>query len=211
MIKTFVLDTNVLVHNPQAIFSFAENKVVIPIAVLEELDNFKKSQDERGRSARQFSRMMDDMRSLGKLSDGLPLAGGGSLKVELSVSGPKLPEGLDTGKVDNTILRVALWLKQQGEEVRFISKDINARIKAVALGLEAEDYEKNKINIDELYTGWVECMVGREVIDGFYKDKRLKGAAQFFDPAPLTNQFVLLRNREAPNQSALGKAAANGE
>src|SRR4051812_32423565 len=112
MIKTFVLDTNVLVHNPQAIFSFAENKVVIPIVVLEELDNFKKSQDERGRSARQFSRMMDNLRSLGKLSDGLPLAGGGILKVEFAV-GPQLPEGLDTGKMDNTILRVALQLKKQ--------------------------------------------------------------------------------------------------
>lgn len=210
MIKTFVLDTNVLVHNPQAVFSFAENKVVIPIAVIEELDNFKKAQDERGRSARQFSRMLDDLCSLGKLSDGLPLSGGGSLKVEMSVSG-ELPDGLDTAKVDNTILRVALHLKRQGEEVRFISKDINARIKAVALGLEAEDYEKNKINIDELYTGWVECLVGREVIDAFYRDKRLKGAAQLFDPAPLANQFVLLRNREAPNQSALGKATVGGE
>src|SRR3954468_20684762 len=121
MIKTFVLDTNVLVHNPQAIYSFAENKVVIPIAVIEELDNFKKTQDERGRSARQFSRMLDGLRGLGKLSDGLPLEGGGSLKVELAVSGP-LPEGMDIHKTDNTILRVALQLKKEGEEVRFISK-----------------------------------------------------------------------------------------
>jgi PhoH-like ATPase len=210
MIKTFVLDTNVLVHNPQAIFSFAENKVVVPISVLEELDNFKKFQDERGRSARQFSRMMDDLRSLGKLSDGLPLEGGGSLKVEMSVNGP-LPEGMDTHKVDNTILRVALYLKKQGEEVRFISKDINARIKAVALGLEAEDYEKNKVNIDELYTGWVETQAGREVIDAFYREKKLKGAPQLFLQPPLVNQFVLLRNAESPNQSALAKVAPSSE
>jgi PhoH-like ATPase len=209
MLKTFVLDTNVLVHNPQAIFSFAENKVVVPIAVIEELDNFKKAQDERGRSARQFSRLLDDLRSRGgRLSDGLPLEGGGSLKVELSVNGP-LPEGLAASKVDNTILRVALHLKKKGEEVRFISKDINARIKAMSLGIEAEDYEKNKVNIDELYTGWVEVLAGKELVDSFYKEKRLRLPAGMTQP--LVNQFVLLRNQDAPNQSALGRTVASGE
>ncbi len=206
-VKTFVLDTNVMVHNPQAVFSFADNKVVIPIAVIEELDNFKKAQDERGRNARQFSRLLDGLRSKGMLSEGVKLDNGGILKVELSINGP-LPEGLQTEKVDNTILRVALSLKKKGEEVRFISKDLNARIKAVALGIEAEDYETNKVNIDELYAGWIEAKVSKAMVDAFYKEKRLKWDESLFGTPAFTNQFVWLRNQDSPNQSALGKVNA---
>ena len=105
--KSFVLDTNVLVHNPNAIFLFETNQVVVPLVVIEELDNLKQFMDERGRNARTVSRHLDELRQGGDLSKGVVLQNGGSLKVELSMNGP-LPPALDSDKVDNSILRTAI-------------------------------------------------------------------------------------------------------
>jgi PhoH-like ATPase len=206
MPKTFVLDTNVLVHNPQAVFLFADNIVVIPLVVVEELDNLKKYQDERGRAARQCSRILDELRERGRLTEGVKLDKGGMLRVETQVNGP-LPEGLELGKADNSILRVALALKKHGEDVRFVSKDINARIKADALGVAAEDFENAKVNIDELYRGWIEVQVGKDLIDQFYKGKMLKDGESLLGQELFPNQFVLLRSQDNANQSALGRVA----
>jgi PhoH-like ATPase len=206
MPKTFVLDTNVLVHNPQAVFLFKENNVIIPLVVVEELDNLKKYQDERGRAARQCSRILDELRERGSLTKGVKLDHGGTLRVETALNGP-LPEGLELGKADNSILRVALGLKKRGDDVRFVSKDINARIKADALGVDAEDFENAKVNIDELYRGWVELEVAKDVIDQFYKDKRITGAPALLGQTLYPNEFVLFRSADNPNQSALGRVS----
>jgi PhoH-like ATPase len=204
MPKTFVLDTNVLVHNPQAAFLFKDNIVVIPLVVVEELDNLKKYQDERGRAARQCSRILDELREKGSLTDGVKLDNGGTLRVETALNGP-LPEGLELGKADNSILRVALGLKKRGEDVRFVSKDINARIKADALGVAAEDFENAKVNIDELYRGWIEVQVSKDIIDQFYKEKHLPDGEKLLGQMLFPNQFVLFRSQDNPNQSALGR------
>jgi PhoH-like ATPase len=209
MAKTFVLDTNVLVHNPQSVFLFKENLVVIPLVVVEELDNLKKYQDERGRAARQCSRILDELREKGSLTKGVALDNGGRLRVETALNGP-LPEGLELGKADNSILRVALGLKKSGEDVRFVSKDINARIKADALGVDAEDFENAKVDIDQLYQGWIEVELGKELIDQFYKDKQLAGAAKLLGQELFPNQFVLMRSADNPNQSALGRVSEEG-
>jgi PhoH-like ATPase len=209
MPKTFVLDTNVLVHNPQAAFLFTDNTVVIPLVVVEELDNLKKYQDERGRAARHCSRILDELRERGSLTDGVRLDNGGMLRVETALNGP-LPEGMDLGKADNSILRVALGLKKRGEDVRFVSKDINARIKADALGVAAEDFENAKVNIDELYRGWIEVQVSKELIDQFYKDKQLLDGPKLLGQQLFPNQFVLFRSQDNPNQSALGRVNDDG-
>src|SRR5512141_2996835 len=113
MKKVFVLDTNVLLHDPKSIFSFEDNDVVIPIVVIEELDKFKKGIDEIGRNARQVSRILDEFRQQGKLSVGVKLPGGGSLRVELNHQSPEcLPSELPTSKADNRILATALNLKK---------------------------------------------------------------------------------------------------
>lgn len=201
--KAFVLDTNVLVHNPNAIYLFGEHQVIIPLVVIEELDNLKKYMDERGRNARTVSRHLDELRQDGDLSKGVALPSGGSLRVELSMNGP-LPPALDADKVDNSILRTAIMLQKQGEDVRFISKDINARIKADALGIQAEDFENAKVDIETLYRGWAEVATDRDLIDAFYRDKRLEAAQ--LGPGPwFRNQFLLLRSRENPAHSALGR------
>lgn len=209
MPKTFVLDTNVLVHNPNALFLFEENEVVVPLVVIEELDNLKKYMDERGRNARMVSRHLDELREKGNLTKGLKLDGGGSLRVELNMNGP-LPEGLAHDKVDNSILRTALMLAKKGKDVYFISKDINARLKADALGLKAEDFENAKVDIDQLYRGWREATADKETVDAFYRDKQLSDAAKRLGVKLTLHEFVLLRNREQPNQSALGRVDKDG-
>ncbi|HEX4049159.1 MAG TPA: PIN domain-containing protein, partial [Elusimicrobiota bacterium] len=141
--KTFVLDTNVILHDPMSIFSFEGSRVVLPLTVIEELDTFKRSNDERGRSARFISRKLDELRAGGKLSNWVPLEHGGKLKVEIQVS-DGLPKAFSAHTKDNEILSCAQYLRKAGENVVFISKDINLRIKAEALGLETEDYEKEK-------------------------------------------------------------------
>jgi PhoH-like ATPase len=208
--KSFVLDTNVLVHNPNALFLFSEHTVIIPLVVIEELDNLKKYMDERGRNARTSLRYLDDLRHEGDLSKGVPLPNGGVLRVELA-SGPQLPEGLDSSKVDNSILRIALMLHEKGQDVRFISKDINARVKADAIGVTAEDFENAKVDIELLYQGWTELAVDKDTIDAFYRDKHL-GNVKDLGPGPFyPNQFLLLRNRENHGQSALGRLDAQLE
>jgi PhoH-like ATPase len=168
--KTFVLDTNVILHDPHSIFSFEGSRVVLPLTVIEELDTFKRNNDERGRSARFVSRKLDELRKGGKLSNWVPLEHGGKLKVEIQVS-DGLPKAFSAHTKDNEILSCAQYLKKSGENVVFISKDINLRIKAESLGLETQDYEKEKIAVEDLYKGWRELTVGGDVIDRFYKDK----------------------------------------
>src|SRR5205085_3719689 len=143
----FVLDTNVLLHNPGALFSFADNNVNIPFDVLEELDKFKKDSTDVGRSARTAIRHIDNLRAQGHLSDGVKWNGhGGTIRVAMdslrrpnepgrASDGPSgdVPPGLDQSKPDNRIISVAYRLKQKGNHTVFISKDINARIKSDAL------------------------------------------------------------------------------
>ena len=195
--KTFVLDTNVILHDPQSIFSFEGSRVVLPLTVIEELDTFKRNNDERGRSARYISRKLDELRKGGKLSNWVPLEHGGKLKVEIQVS-DGLPKAFSAHTKDNEILSCALYLKKQGENIVFISKDINLRIKAESLGLETQDYEKEKVDLDELYKGWREVSVAGDVIDSFYKDKRV--ASPLPDLVP--NEFVILKE-DGTSKSAL--------
>ncbi|MEK7390475.1 MAG: PhoH family protein [Elusimicrobiota bacterium] len=197
--KTFVLDTNVILHDPMSIFAFQGSRVVLPLTVIEELDTFKRSNDERGRSARLVARKLDQLRAGGKLSNWVPLEHGGKLKVEIQVS-DGLPKAFSAHTKDNEILSCAQYLKKQGENVVFISKDINLRIKAESLGLETQDYEKEKVDIDELYMGWREVSVPGEIIDAFYKEKRLDPPVP--DLAP--NEFVILKT-EGTSKSALAR------
>ncbi len=204
--KTFVLDTNVILHDPMSMFSFEGSRVVLPLTVIEELDTFKRSNDERGRSARLVARKLDELRKGGKLSDWVPLEHGGQLKVEIQVSGG-LPKAFSAHTKDNEILSCAQFLKKQGENVVFISKDINLRIKAESLGLETQDYEKEKVDPSELYTGWREVAVASDAIDRFYKDKRLDAVVP--DLAP--NEFVILKASDGSSKSALSRYDAKAQ
>jgi len=151
--KHFVLDTNVLLHNPGAINMFDEHEIVIPLTVIEELDNFKKNSDDTGRNSREVIRAIDRLRSEGHLFDGVSLNDhGGTLRVDRCDQ--DMPFSLDLGVADHKILAVAMALVRSGVPTVFVSKDINARVKADALGIPAEDFEAQKVDADWLYTGW---------------------------------------------------------
>lgn len=205
MKKTFVLDTNVLLHDPAAMLRFQENDVVLPITIIEELDRFKKQPDTTGRNARQVSRTLDHLRQNGHLTDGIPINGGGGvLRVVLchKETVQELPIELEGDSGDNAILAVALELKGQcSYPVVLVSKDTNLRIKADALGLAAQDYETDKVNVEGLYSGVLELVVEGNIIDQLFK----QGATSLDQPL-LPNQALTLIDAANPSHTALAIA-----
>jgi PhoH-like ATPase len=201
--KTFVLDTNVLLHDPAAIFAFEEHTVIIPIYVIEEIDRFKRDQSELGRSAREFSRTLDDLRKEGHLTEGIELPDGGLLRVAFSSTVPAAAWAESINAVDNRILAVALDAQKAAPDAQtiLVTKDVNLRLRADALGLIAEDYDHDRVEIVEFYTGMVEMDVDGEQIDQFYS----QGFLPLDDPYYPPNEFVHLRDRANPSHSALGK------
>ena len=174
--KNFILDTNVLLYDPQALFQFEENNLYIPITVIEEIDRFKKNMDETGRNARQVSRILDGLRDHGQLASGVSLPDGGTLRVVMYQPGmmANLPPELHGDKADNLILAVAMHIRNGGKTPTIlITKDTNLRIKADTMKLRAEDYEHGKIAFEELYTGFAACPATREMIDRFYDNGRV--------------------------------------
>ncbi len=205
--KTFVLDTNVLLHNPNALFMFADNEVIIPFDVIEELDKFKSNSDDLGRNARSVIRHLDRLRKSGSLSEGVPIKQtGGRIRIILDERQQLCP-GLTVNTPDNRIICCAYGLQKQGKRVVFISKDINMRIKSDAIGLVAEDFEAQKVDFERLYTGWREITVPSETIDQLFADKELYLDAPADHPF-LANEFVLLKDQANPTHTALGRFKA---
>lgn len=210
MKKIFVLDTSVLVHDPQALNAFQDNDIVIPIAVVEEIDGHKKRQDEVGRNARWVSAFLDKLRVIGHLDSGVSLGESrGILRVELNHQEiDKLPPTLDRNKVDNRIIAVALALKQSiSIPVVLVTKDINMRVKADALGISAEDYESDKIEIEEVYTGTKILKVEPDIIDRFYSTGEVIVKEEGLYP----NQMVILEDSFGSSKSALAKHLMAGK
>ncbi|MEL6496403.1 MAG: PhoH family protein [Cyanobacteria bacterium J06623_7] len=207
MKKIFVIDTNVILHDPTAILRFEDNEIVIPIAVIEELDRFKKQPEMTGRNAREVARSLDKLRQQGDLTTGVELSNGGSLRVALGdrETLKQLPLELSGDVADNAILAVGMQSKRNCEcPVVVVSKDTNLRIKADALGLNAEDYETDKVDIDELYTGTTEILVSSEQISEFFQQGSVT-----LDRELLPNQDITLVDSLNPSHTALGMAAGN--
>ena len=202
--KNYVLDTNVLLHDPQAIYKFSDNNVILPLTVIEEIDRFKKDQSETGRNARQISRTIDGFRQQAKLVDGVPLENGGTLRVAIYRQEflLKLPPELRNDQGDNRILAVAQDLQESLPEgtVFFVTKDINLRIKADTIGLYAEDYQSDKVPIEDLYTGASELIVAGNQIDQFYEQGHLDIAEEFY-----ANQGLTLVDDANPSHTAIGR------
>jgi len=200
--QSFILDTNVLLHDPTAIRQFEGSHVIIPLKVLEEIDRFKRELSERGRNARTVSRALDELRKQGRLSDGVTLEHGGTIKVIFADENDPFAVGLPA---DDLILKLAVDFKktQPGERCTVVSKDINLRLKADALGLEAEDYENGKHReADEIYTGQAILEADAEAI-GFFASE---GHAVVPGMEELSaNQYVTLKNPNDPKQTMLGR------
>lgn len=181
---------------------------MIPITVLEEMDRFKKDLTEIGRNARQFARYLDEIRKKGSMTAGVPLGKSGTLIVDLFRDAEKyLPADMKTEKADHRILAVALKLRQErpSSPVIFLTKDVNLRVKADALGLRSVDYEPNRVSIEELYGGTAKFEVPPDVVDNFIAQKRLP----FQDKGLKANEYVILQDQRNPEHYALGRYSVN--
>jgi PhoH-like ATPase len=206
-VKHFVLDTNILLHDPRAITQFSDNEVVIPIFVIEEIDNFKKEASELGRNAREVARLLDKLRAEGaRLSEGAPLPNGGRLRVASAAR--SVPTTLRESQIaDYLILMVALDVRDanKGEPTIFVTKDVNLRIRADSLGLTSMDFEAERIDMDELYSGMIDLLVPAGDVDAFYANNTLDLAEANLK----SNEYVLLKDRENVSHSALGRYDGN--
>ncbi len=197
--RTFLLDTNVLLHDADSLAAFDDHNVVLTVDVLEELDRFKRENDEKGRNARRVIRTIDGLRDGRPLSNGVDMPRGGKLFILVRGFQQYLPEGMDSHVSDNRILAAACALDANGVDVTFVTKDINARIKADALRIRAEDFQNTKVNFDELYPGWCEREVTDAAIDDFYQGRPLQPDEELFP-----NECVLLHADSNPKHTARG-------
>lgn len=199
--KLFIIDTNVILYDHNSIYNFQEHDVVLPIVVLEELDQFKKGNDLINFEAREFIRELDKLAGDHLFTKGIPLGEkSGRLFVEISVPEEKLRNRtLSTKKNDHIILAMAEHLQEtrKNREVIIISKDINLRMKAKSFGIPAEDYETGKIrNIEELYTGRdIYTSVDVDVISRFYSEPfGVKPSEVPLREDPMPNQYYIIKN-----------------
>lgn len=224
MTKIFVLDTNVLLHDPTSVYRFEEHDVFLPIMTLEELDNNKKGMSEVSRNARQVTRTLDEIVSSHTegIENGIDLAGpsrklaSGKLFLQTMAISSELPTGLPTAKADNQILSVLIHLQRHHPEraVILVSKDINMRIKARALGLEAQDYFNDKVleDTDLLYTGVRELSVdfwnkhGQEMESWKRESRTLYRVKGPLCPKLLVNEFIY-QEGERPLYAIVRKVA----
>ena len=190
-VKNYVLDTNVLLHDARAIYAFADNNVVIPIYVLEEVDTFKKDQSELGRNARQIARELDQFRSVGHLSQPQKLENGGTVRVALAKHAPKNPSN-DSRSMDQRIIEIALEVRDLDPKVPtiLVTKDVNMRVRGDAAGLETVDFEPERISIEELYPGNREILVPPGTVDKFYAD----GSVVVDAPGVHANEYLTLKD-----------------
>ncbi len=223
MHKNFVLDTNVLLHDPRAIFKFEENTVNIPIFVIEEIDNFKRNQTELGRNARQVSRFFDEHRKRGSLRKGVKMEHGGVLKVTFERSKGMEGDILSLQKIDNLILSNAVAIRDQDKDTPciMVSKDVNLRVRADALGLRAENYEHDQLAMTQLYPGSCEIDVPDTIIDSLHENDGVTIDSELYKPRvsdysedqePLymdrfyENEYVLLRSNDS-SQTTFARVA----
>ena len=210
--KNYILDTNVLLHDPNSLLSFEENSVLIPIEVIEEIDRFKRESTELGQNARAVSRMLDSFRGQGRLSEGVKLPTGGKLKIVFQKNGHSNGEVgvFNPHTVDNRILTMAAGIQkaQPRNDTILVSKDINLRIKADALGLQAEDYETDRVFIKDLYTGMLELTMPAQDIASFRANGELEinGGKKYFP-----NEYCALIDETNPKKAALAKVDASGK
>ena len=208
MIKNYVLDTNVVVHAPAAIYSFEDNQVILPIILLEELDNLKKKDGLVGYQARTAIKVINDARQYGNIHEGLTLPNGGMPKVELNHMTPvAMPDGMDFNKNDNKIISIAKNIQtesaKQGIRTILVTKDLCMAIKAESLGLEVEDYLNDKVDVDNLYQGYRDVTLSTQQIDQIYENG-LTDLSEI-EPAPYPNEFFCIKSFDVNSHETIAR------
>ena len=214
MVKIYVVDTNVLIQAPYGLNCFEDNQVILPVVVLEQLDNLKKAEGEIGANVRKAIRMLEELRLKGDLLTGVPLSGGGTLRVETNYCDVELPPDLPETKSDNRILKVCLGLsKEKKEQVVLVTKDILLRIKAQITGIRAEDFQTEQVlGREEQYKGRISVYAP----DEYFKDFKKKGIpvdevycvdenGTSFAPQLYENEFVIIQSDQSGKKTHLGR------
>lgn len=207
MSKMYILDTNVLLHDPRSLFAFEDNEVVIPLVVLDELDKKKVGvHDETAKHARMVIRSLDKMRGQGNIHEGVKTDSGGIIKVELNHI-DNCPTGLDPNRLDNRLIGVTLGLQQDhpDRKIILITKDINLRVKCDALSISVQDYNADAIatNPSSIYEGTTSAYTDSRILDVLYRDSSVEADGY------IENQYVFLRSSTRQQHSALARFSEN--
>jgi PhoH-like ATPase len=208
-VKNYILDTNVLLHDPNSLLAFKGNNVLIPIEVIEEIDRFKRESTELGQNARTVSRALDSLRAKGHLNKGVKLENGGTLRIIFHEQNGQNGSPFGNNTVDSRIVGLALAVHKAEPKVPaiLVTKDINLRIKADTLGLSAEDYETDRVLLTQLYTGMIEVTVSAEKMSRFRLEGELdlNGHGTYFP-----NEYCTLMEESNAKRTALTKVDASG-
>ena len=215
MRKIYVIDTNILIHAPEAILNFEDNEVLLPMVVLEELDGLKNSEKEKGRNAREAIRHLENLRVQGNLVEGVETEQGGIIRVEKNYVDIELPTDMPEDKMDNRILKVCLGLQKDYPEgqIILVTKDMLLRIKAQLLSITAQDYTTDRIlKEEEQYSGRLEVYVEED----HFKELKKKGIKPEYiyqmgedgirhQVVPEMNQFLILKADQSTKKTQLGR------
>ena len=206
MIKNYVLDTNVLIHFPGSIYTFADNHVIIPLVCLEELDNLKKKEGILGFQAREAIREINSVRQYGDIRTGVKLPGGGTLRVEMNHMNPAdIPDGVDLNKNDNKIILITFNIKKESKKINtiLVTKDLCVAIKAESLDIEVQDYQNDKVDVDHIYKGYREVSLPSSQINKIYSGglKLNKKTGQEAFP----NEFFCIKSSDSSAHETLAK------
>ena len=194
MRKIFVLDTNILIHDPNSIYNFRGNDIFLPIEVIEEIDKLKGKPDT-GIHARMATRVIEEIRQMGNISEGVNLPDEIFFKVIVDTGRDCIPDGLRKDSTDNSVLGLTIKIKKQypDRKVILVTKDINLRIKADAIGLQVEDYSTDRVVYDELDKGYNEVEISKELFDKYDKSGKLDISNLNLDYTPSPNFFFILK------------------
>ncbi|MCI6151560.1 PhoH family protein [Fusobacterium perfoetens] len=194
MRKIFILDTNILIHDPNSIYNFRGNDVFLPIEVIEEIDKLKGKQDT-GMNARMASRVIEEIRKKGNLSKGVELPDEIFFKVIVESGKDSIPEGLKKDSTDNSVLGMTIKIKNKypDRKVILVTKDINLRIKADAIGIEVEDYSTDRVMYDELDKGYLELEISKTLFDKYDKTGKIDISELNLDFEPSPNFFFIMK------------------
>jgi len=212
MKKTYVLDTNVIIQSPAALYSFEDNEVILPVAVLEELDKHKNDDGERGSNCRQAIRFLEILRTKGSLYEGVMLDTGGMLKIETNYNSVVIPEGFYRDTCDNRILKVCKGLIEKGDNVILVTKDILVRLKAQMMGVPAEDFTTEQSpDFNSQYTGRMDVYTSDKTMTEFKKkgiapeDVFIMNGIEKMSIKPIPNQFFILHSETNDKKTLLGR------
>lgn len=206
MIKNYVIDTNVMIHDPSFMHNFSDNNVIIPVLCIEELDNLKKREGLVGFSARNVAKDLKHVMEQGDISKGIKLANGGTLKVELNyLDTSVLPNGVDEHKNDSRIIAFVMNLQkaQPDRPTILVTKDLYMSIKASSLGIQVEDYKNDKITSDDIYKGYREIELPSAQINMIYSGGLM--LPDTIEGTVYPNEFFHIRSTDKPGHEVLAR------